>query len=93
LSCGSSAAKAAIGSSSWAKFVLEARDVVEALRHVADAGADELVLHADGAERKARVGVPSPVVVVAVAVQMLRPAGHVRIPLIPRLKMSFQQAP
>jgi hypothetical protein len=60
---------------------------------MADAGTDELVLHADGAEREARVGVPSPVVVVAVAVQMLRPAGHVRIPLIPRLKMSFQQAP
>jgi hypothetical protein len=75
------------------EIVLEARDVVEALRHMADAGTDELVLHADGAEREARVGVPSPVVVVAVAVQMLRPAGHVRIPLIPRLKMSFQQAP
>jgi hypothetical protein len=75
------------------EIVLEARDVVEALRHMADAGTDELVLHADGAEREARVGVPSPVVVVAVAVQVLRPAGHVRIPLIPRLKMSFQQAP
>ena len=59
---------------------------------MADAGADELVLHADGAEREARVGVPAPVVV-AVAVQRLRPAGHVRIPLIPRLKMPFQQAP
>ncbi len=58
---------------------------------MADAGTDELVLHADGAEREARVGVPSPVVVVAVAVQVLRPAGHVRIPLIPRLKMSFSR--
>src|SRR4051812_44658105 len=75
------------------EIVLEARDVVKALRHMADAGTDELVLHADGAEREARVGVPSPLVVVAVAVQVLRPAGHVRIPLIPRLKMSFQQAP
>src|SRR5829696_838005 len=75
------------------EIVLEARDVVEALRHMADAGTDELVLHADGTEREARVGVPSPVVVMAVAVQVLRPAGHVRIPLIPRLKMSFQEAP
>jgi hypothetical protein len=77
------------------EVVLEARHVLEPLGHVADSGADELVLHADRAEREGGVGRAAILVLaVAVAMQMLRPrAADPRIALIPRLKMPFQQAP